>query len=94
MLGDDLDSIESNLINFQRNSKLDIKKANADLILGKANSRLEGNEQIETQLFMLGELERYLNGQLKEPIMIPPAITGVEVEILNSGFMELYTMER
>ena len=94
LLGDDLDSIESNLINFQRNSKLDIKKANADLILKKANSRLEGNEQIETQLFMLGELEKYLDGQLKEPIMIPPAITGVEVEILNSGFMELYTMER
>jgi tyrosine-protein kinase Etk/Wzc len=93
-LSRDIDSIEQELVQFQKDTKLDFKTKTADKILGKAVGKMDVTQDIDNQLFMLDELEKYLKGQINEPIMIPPAITGVNVGILNTGFMELYTMER
>jgi capsular exopolysaccharide synthesis family protein len=91
-LGQDLDSVESNLENFKKQNDIQRVSAEAGLYLDKVKSGDKLAAETDLQLLVLGEIEKYVQGRIKKPGMVPSMI-GLGDANLTSYFEKLNEAE-
>ena len=87
-VGQDLDSVESNLENFKKQNDIQRVSAEAGLYLDKVKSGDKLAAETDLQLLVLGEIEKYVQGRIKKPGMVPSMI-GLGDANLTSYFEKL-----
>jgi len=73
-VGQDLDSIESNLENFKKQNDIQRVSVEAGLYLDKVKSGDQLLAETDLKLIVLSEIEKYVQGRIKNPIMVPSLI--------------------
>jgi tyrosine-protein kinase Etk/Wzc len=91
-VGQDLDSVESNLENFKKQNDIQRVSAEAGLYLEKVKSGDQLAAQTDLQLMVLTEIEKYVQGRIKKPGMVPSLI-GLSDANLTSYFEKLNDAE-
>ncbi len=91
-VGQDLDSVESNLENFKKQNDIQRVSAEAGLYLDKVKSGDKLAAESDLQLLVLGEIEKYVQGRIKKPGMVPSMI-GLGGANLTSYFEKLNEAE-
>lgn len=91
-VGQDLDSVESNLENFKKQNDIQRVSAEAGLYLDKVKSGDKLAAESDLQLLVLGEIEKYVQGRIKKPGMVPSMI-GLGDANLTSYFEKLNESE-
>lgn len=91
-VGQDLDSVESNLENFKKQNDIQRVSAEAGLYLDKVKSGDKLAAETDLQLMVLGEIEKYVQGRIKKPGMVPSLI-GMGDANLTSYFEKLNEAE-
>jgi tyrosine-protein kinase Etk/Wzc len=91
-IGQDLDSVESSLENFKKQNDIQRVSAEAGLYLDKVKSGDQLAAQTDLQLMVLGEIEKYVQGRIKKPGMVPSLI-GLSDANLSSYFEKLNEAE-
>jgi tyrosine-protein kinase Etk/Wzc len=91
-VGQDLDSVESNLENFKKQNDIQRVSAEAGLYLDKVKTGDQLAAQTDLQLLVLGEIEKYVQGRIKKPGMVPSMI-GLGDANLTSYFEKLNEAE-
>ncbi len=91
-VGQDLDSVESNLENFKKQNDIQRVSAEAGLYLEKVKSGDQLAAQTDLQLMVLAEIEKYVQGRIKKPGMVPSLI-GLSDANLTSYFEKLNEAE-
>jgi tyrosine-protein kinase Etk/Wzc len=91
-VGQDLDSVENNLENFKKHNDIQRVSAEAGLYLSKLQKGDELAAQTDLQLMVLAEIEKYVQGRIKKPGMVPSLI-GLSDANLTSYFEKLNEAE-
>ncbi len=91
-VGQDLDSVESNLENYKKQNDIQRVSAEASLYLNKVQKGDELAAQTDLQLMVLSEIEKYVQGRIKKPGMVPSLI-GLSDANLTSYFEKLNDAE-
>ena len=91
-VGQDLDSVESSLENFKKQNDIQRVSAEAGLYLDKVKSGDQLAAQTDLQLMVLAEIEKYVQGRIKKPGMVPSLI-GLSDANLTSYFEKLNEAE-
>jgi Mrp family chromosome partitioning ATPase len=91
-VGQDLDSVESNLENFKKQNDIQRVSAEAGIYLDKVKSGDKLAAESDLQLLVLGEIEKYVQGRIKKPGMVPSMI-GLGDANLTSYFEKLNEAE-
>jgi len=91
-VGQDLDSVESNLENFKKQNDIQRVSAEAGLYLDKVKTGDQLAAQTDLQLLVLAEIEKYVQGRIKKPGMVPSLI-GLGDANLTSYFEKLNEAE-
>ncbi len=91
-VGQDLDSIESNLENFKKQNDIQRVSAEAGLYLDKVKAGDQLGAQTDLQLMVLSEIEKYVQGRIKKPGMVPSLI-GLGDANLTAYFEKLNEAE-
>lgn len=91
-VGQDLDSVESNLENYKKQNDIQRVSAEASLFLDKVKTGDQLAAQTDLQLMVLNEIEKYVQGRIKKPGMVPSMIGLTDVN-LTSYFEKLNEAE-
>jgi len=91
-VGEDLDSVESDLENFKKQNDIERISGEALLYLDKVKSGDQLAAQTDLQLMVLSEIEKYVEGRIKKPGMVPSLI-GLSDANLTSYFEKLNEAE-
>jgi tyrosine-protein kinase Etk/Wzc len=91
-VGQDLDSVESNLENFKKQNDIERVSAEAGLYLEKVKTGDQLAAQTDLQLMVLAEIEKYVQGRIKKTGMVPSLI-GLSDANLTSYFEKLNEAE-
>lgn len=91
-VGQDLDSVESHLENFKKQNDIQRVSAEAGLYLEKVKAGDQLAAQTDLQLMVLAEIEKYVQGRIKKPGMVPSLI-GLGDAHLTSYFDKLNEAE-
>lgn len=92
-LGDDLDSIEKELEVFKSTNSLEVLSTETQRILNKVQLGDQKAVELDLQLMVLEDLEKYVLGKIKNPTMAPYSAGLTQVE-LNAYFSDLIKMEK
>jgi hypothetical protein len=92
-LGQDLDSIERRLEDFKSNNNVQMVSNETARLLGKVQLGDQKAAELELQLLVLEDLEKYVLGKIKNPSMAPYS-AGMKENDLNSNFTELLKLEK
>lgn len=76
-VGQDLDSVESNLESFKKNNNITRLSTEAELYLDKVKDEDKLAAQTELKLMVLDEVEKYIQGKLNNAGMAP-SLMGIE----------------
>lgn len=76
-VGQDLDSVESNLENFKKTNNITRLSTEAELYLDKVKDEDKFAAQTELKLMVLDEVENYIQGKIKKSGMAP-SLLGME----------------
>ncbi len=92
-LGQDLDSIERRLEDFKSKNNVQMVSNETARLLGKVQLGDQKAAELELQLLVLEDLEKYVLGKIKNPGMAPYS-AGMKENDLNNNFSELLKLEK
>ena len=90
---DSNDESSSFLENFKSKNDVQLVSAEAQRFLAKVQTGDQTSSEMELQLMVLDDLEKYVLGKIKKPGMAPYS-AGMNQVDLNANFKELLTLER
>ncbi len=92
-VGQDLDSVERRLENFKSKNDVQLVSAEAQRFLAKVQTGDQKSSELDLQLMVLDDLEKYVQGKIKKPGMAPYSAGMTQID-LNSNFKDLIQLER
>lgn len=91
-VGQDLDSVESNLEQFKKSNNISRLSTEAELYLDKVKDEDKFAAQTELKLMVLDEVENYIQGKIKKSGMAP-SLLGVEDPNISQYLQKLNAAE-